>query len=62
MEVVYVCAGRAHLHKLREYYERGCDLNTADATGRTALHVAAELEELKSIQALYDLGQGKGSL
>ena len=40
-----LCAGRSHLRKLREYYERGCGLNTADATGRTALHVAAELEE-----------------
>lgn len=54
-----LCAGRSHLRKLREYYERGCGLNTADATGRTALHVAAELEELDSIQALYDLGGGK---
>eukprot|EP00636_Phaeomonas_parva_P017893 CAMPEP_0118866712 /NCGR_PEP_ID=MMETSP1163-20130328/10527_1 /TAXON_ID=124430 /ORGANISM="Phaeomonas parva, Strain CCMP2877" /LENGTH=327 /DNA_ID=CAMNT_0006801053 /DNA_START=170 /DNA_END=1150 /DNA_ORIENTATION=- len=54
-----LCAGRNHLALITEYLQRGVDPNTADASGRTSLHVAGELGEADSIKHLYDLAKGR---
>ena len=55
-----VAAGRNDVELVEEIIMRGCDLNTADGNGHTALHHATTHGCKEAIKCLQHLGGGKG--
>jgi hypothetical protein len=51
-EALRLAAGRGQLDLVEELLARGCDPNFGDASGRTAMHVVADTNQLEALETL----------